>query len=192
MKEEKKPAHEHNVKENAENLTVSRQEYEKLKAEHQELVDLKEKMLRTAADYENSKKRLAREREEFIKYSQESFLREILPVLDNFERAVSHAEECEDPKTRALVTGIELVFKQLSEILKNQGLKRLETVGKTFDPHLHEAVGHIEEEGEEDEILEEVTPGYLLHDRLLRAAKVKVRVHPSPPRRKRRRNHLRV
>ena len=72
-----------------------------------------------------------------------------------------------------------MVLKQLEEVLKAQGLKRLKTVGETFDPHYHEAVGFIQEAGRVDEIVEEVEPGYRLHDRLLRAAKVRVRIQPA-------------
>ena len=76
--------------------------------------------------------------------------------------------------------GVEMVFKQMTEILKGQGLKRLITVGQLFDPHQHEAIAHVQGEGRDSEIVEEIEPGYCLHDRLLRAAKVKVR-HTTLP-----------
>ena len=111
-------------------------------------------------------------------HSQRRFLiRELLPVLDNFERALSHAEETKDSK--GIKAGVQLVYKQLNEALKAQGVKRMKTAGEIFDPHQHEAVGFVDEPGREDEIVEEVEPGYFLHDRLLRAAKVRVR-HPQP------------
>ena len=75
--------------------------------------------------------------------------------------------------------GIRMVQKQLADILKNQGLVRLETKGQIFDPHQHEAVGFVQEAGPEDEIIDEIEPGYKLHDRLLRAAKVRVRIAPQ-------------
>ncbi len=153
------------------NVTLSRQEYEELLRRLKELEDSRDRFLRSAADFENAKKRLARERDEFVKFSQEKLLGELLPVLDNFERALAHAGDSKDP----VVSGIQMVFKQVNEILKSQGLVRLKTVGELFDPARHEIVGFVSGKGREDEIVEEVEPGYFLHDRLLRAAKVRVR-----------------
>ena len=152
-------------------LTLSRKEYDDLLARLKELEDLRDRYVRSAADFENAKKRLARERDEFVKFSQENLLRQLLPVLDNFERALSHAKDSNDP----VVAGIQMVFKQTSEILKNQGLQRIKTVGEQFDPARHEIVSFVAGGGREDEIVEEVEPGYFLYDRLLRAAKVRVR-----------------
>ena len=152
-------------------VTLSRQEYEELLRRLRELEDSRDRFLRGAADFENAKKRLARERDEFVKFSQENLLRDLLPVLDNFERALAHAGVSKDP----LISGILQVFKQMNEIFKNQGLVRLKTVGEIFDPARHEAVAFVPGKGREDEIVDEIEPGYLLHDRLLRAAKVRVR-----------------
>ena len=156
-------------------ITISRKEHEELLAKIAELEASKDRFLRGAADFENAKKRLMRERDEFAKFSQESLLKDILPVLDNFERALSHAGEVKDPAAKNLVAGIQMVFKQFSENLKSHGLVRLKTVGEKFDPHQHEAVGFVHEAGEEDQIVDEAEAGYKLHDRLLRAAKVRVR-----------------
>ncbi len=160
-------------------ITLSRAEYEALFAKVKELEAGKDQFLRAAADFENAKKRLTRERDEIVKFSQENLIRDLLPVLDNLERALSHAGEIKDSAAKGVVAGIQMVFKQLQEVLKGQGLKRLQTVGEKFDPHQHEAVTFLHEEGKEDEIVEEIQPGYFLHQRLLRAAKVKVRVHPQ-------------
>ncbi|MFZ5802219.1 MAG: nucleotide exchange factor GrpE [Candidatus Omnitrophota bacterium] len=162
-----------------EDVVLKQEEHRKLLARIEELEAMKDKMLRTAADYENAKKRLLRERDEFVKFAQENLLREMLPVLDNFERALSHAGEGEDPKVKALVAGIQMVCKQMTEIFRNQGLQRIETVGKPFDPHWHEAVSYQQEEGEEEIILDEIQAGYTLHGKLLRAAKVRVRMRPA-------------
>lgn len=155
---------------------ISAEELEQLRAKVAELEGMRERLLVSAADFENAKKRLAREREEFAKFSQESLLRDMLPVMDNFERALSHASKgtLEGP-AKSVVMGIEMVFKQMTEILKAQGLKRQVTVGQQFDPHLHEAIGYDQSEGKDNEITTEIEPGYMLHDRLLRAAKVRVR-----------------
>ena len=161
----------------SEEVRLPRAEYEQLLNRLKELEGVREKLLLSAADFDNAKKRLARERDEFVRFSQENLIRHLLPVLDNFERALAHAGA--SPASEGLVAGIQLVFKQLAEILKRQGLTRLVTVGQRLDPHRHEVVGHVPQEGPEDEIVEEVEAGYLLHDRLLRAAKVRVRVSPS-------------
>lgn len=165
--------------EKAEVVTLSKEEYQELLARLKELEGLKDRLLRTAADYENSKKRLLKEREEFVKFSQESLLRDLLPILDNFERALAHLEDSSEANLKNIAAGIQMVFKQFREVLKAQGLNHFKTVGETFDPHHHEAVGFVQEAGKEDEIVEEVEPGYRLHDRLLRAAKVRVRIRPA-------------
>lgn len=155
--------------------SVTLGELEQLRAKLAELEGMRDRFLRSAADFENAKKRLAREKEEFVKFSQESLLRDLLPVLDNFERALAHLPANADGQSKAVLTGVQMVFKQMLEILKGQGLKRMQTVGELFDPHKHEAVAYLPGKGREHEIVEEVEPGYFLHDRLLRAAKVRVR-----------------
>ena len=168
-------------------IEVPAQEYEDLKKKVAELEGLREKFLRSAADYENAKKRNAKDKEDFIKFCQERILKDLLPVLDNFERAVGHANTAsakasgyEDLRQNltTVISGVERVRKQLVDILKMYGLKRIETADQMFNPHLHEVVAHVPEEGKEDQIVDELEPGFMLHDRLLRAAKVRVRVSP--------------
>lgn len=167
-----------------ETVNIPRREYEELQAQARELAETRDRLLRTAADFENAKKRLARERDDFVKFSLESFAREILPVLDNMERAAAHADEKGEEKgqasSRGLLTGVQMVIKQFQEILKNQGVKKIPAVGQLFDPHCHEAVGHVAGAGRADEIVDEIEPGYFIHDRLLRAAKVRVRIPIDP------------
>lgn len=163
-----------------ETVHLSRQDYEQLLNQIKELEAMKERLVRSAADYENAKKRLVREREEFVKFSQESILRSLLPVLDNLERAFSHAGTDTSPAFKNLATGIQMVLKQFAEILKSQGLVRIETVGKQFDAHVHESVGYVKEKGRDHEILDEIEAGYFLGEKLLRAAKVRVRVNEDP------------
>lgn len=172
----------------AQEVTLSRQEYDAMNARLQELENMRDKLMRSAADFENAKKRLNREREEFVKFGQESLLRGLLPILDNFERAIAHSSlpaDAEDTSTAArqfknVVAGIEMVQKQLADVLRAQGLVRIKSLGEKFDPHKHEALSYVEEDGNEDEIVAEIEPGYMLHDRLLRAAKVNVRTNPKP------------
>jgi len=169
---------------------VSAQEYEALKKKVEELEGLRQKFLLAAADYENAKKRNSKEKEDFIKFSQERILKDLLPVLDNFDRAVGHANTAnanasgyEDLRQNlnTVISGVERVQKQLADILTRHGLKRIETAGQMFNPHLHEVVAHVPEDGKEDQIVDELETGYTLHDRLLRAAKVRVRVSPQAP-----------
>ena len=169
-------------------IEIPVQEYEDLKKKLEELEGLRQKFLLSAADYENAKKRNARDKEDFIKFSQERILKELIPVLDNFERAVGHATtasanasgyEALRQNLTTVISGVQRVQKQLADILKMHGLKRIETEGQIFNPHFHEAVAHVPEEGKEDQIVDELEPGYMLHDRLLRAAKVRVRVSPQ-------------
>jgi molecular chaperone GrpE len=166
--------------ESSKQVTLSQQDYDALLAKLAELEALREQWIRSAADFDNAKKRLARDREEFLKFGQENMIRNLLPVLDNFHRALDHAgDEKNENNLKSLVTGVQMIFKQMQDLLQSQGLKKLETVGKKFDPHLHEAIGYVHDEGEEDAIVGEVEAGYQLHDRLLRPAKVRVRMVPS-------------
>ena len=162
------------AEEKEEKVALPKSEHEKLLEQAKELEATREKLLRNAADYDNAKKRLVKEREEFVRYSQEKILRDLLPVLDNFERALAHSESL-DPK---LVAGVRLIGKQLLDTLTQQGLKRLESEGQPFDPHVHEAVDEVEEEGPEGIVVQEILPGYILHERVLRPAKVRIRVKP--------------
>lgn len=158
-------------------VTVSKADYDAQLQRLKELEAMKEQLLRSAADFENAKKRLTRERDEFAKFSQESLLRDLLPVLDNFDRALEHTQSLSEAEKRALknvLTGIQMVQKQMLEILKNHGLTKVESIGKPFDPHRHEAVGTVDSDKAADQVAEECEAGYLLHERLLRAAKVKI------------------
>jgi molecular chaperone GrpE len=172
-------------------VQIPREEYEKILAQAQELLRLKDQLLRSAADFDNAKKRLTRERDDFVKYAKESLIQSLLPILDNMERALAHAGKLPSsgipPEIQSVLSGVQMVYKHLLEVLKGQGLKRIHAVGQVFDPHHHEAVAFVEEAGRADEVLEEVEPGYFLNDRLLRAAKVRIRMAPSgsgekPPR----------
>jgi molecular chaperone GrpE len=187
MEDGEKPVPASSSPQGGDKIEVPAQEYEDLKKKVAELEGLREKFLLAAADYENAKKRNAREKEDFIKFSQERILRDLLPALDNFERAVGHANTAsakasgyEDLRQnlKTVISGVERVHKQLIDILKIYGLKRIETADQMFNPHFHEVVAHVPEEGKEDQIVDELEPGFMLHDRLLRAAKVRVRVSP--------------
>ena len=157
----------------AETVSIPKAEYETLLRKLKDLETSQERMLRSAADYENAKKRLAKEKEEYSKYALETFFYELLPVLDNFERALAHKND--HAAGKSVWSGIELTHKQLSEILKSKGLVRIDALKKPFDPHFHEAIAQVESETEpEGTVAEEIAAGYLLHGKVLRPSKVKV------------------
>ncbi len=141
-----------------------------LRAENQELRD---RYLRMRADFENFRKRMEREKAEYYRYALAGILRELLPVVDNFERALSSSEGGGEE----FIRGIELIYKQLMDVLKKEGLQRIEAEGQLFDPNIHEAVAR-EENGEipAHTITDVLQPGYVLQDRLLRPAMVRVAV----------------
>ncbi|WP_088102529.1 nucleotide exchange factor GrpE [Halalkalibacter urbisdiaboli] len=138
-----------------------------------EVADLTNRLLRVQADYDNFRRRSREEKEAAAKYRAQSFIEGLLPVIDNFERALLVNPEQEEAKS--LLKGMEMVYRQLQDTLKNEGVEVIETVGQSFDPHLHQAVMQVEEEGyESNQIVEELQKGYKLKDRVLRPSMVKV------------------
>lgn len=132
-----------------------------------------DQMLREAAETENYKKRVAREKQDAIRYANEALVRDLLPVIDDLERAVEHARGEGD--AGSLRDGIELVLKGCLEALQKHGVTRVTAKGQPFDPEKHEAYAHIEtDEYEANMVMDEVRHGYYLADRLLRASLVSV------------------
>lgn len=130
-----------------------------------------DQMLREAAETENYKKRVAREKQDAIRYANEALVRDLLPVIDDLERAVQHGEG----DAGSLRDGIELVLKGCLEALQKHGVTRVTAKGQPFDPEKHEAYAHIEtDEYEANMVMDEVRHGYYLADRLLRASLVSV------------------
>lgn len=135
---------------------------------------LKDQMLRKQAESDNFRKRILREKEDSIKYGNSNLLLDLITIIDDFERAIKASQESTDITN--FHTGIELIEKQFVSMLdRNWGLKRMVTVGEEFDPQMHEAIG-MEESTEVDKqtVIEDYQSGYVLHDRILRPAKVKV------------------
>jgi molecular chaperone GrpE len=132
----------------------------------------KEKLLRAYADLENYKKRAAREKQEALRLGNEGLLRDLLPVIDNLERAHAHARGVAGAE--AIAEGITLVHRGLLETLERHGVRPVEARGTAFDPKLHEAIGHVESEHPANTVVDEHQRGYALHDRLLRPALVTV------------------
>jgi len=138
-----------------------------------ELSETQERVLRTAADAENFKKRLQREKEEQTRYANESFMRELLPVIDNLERALEHSEPGADQG--GLQEGLNMTLKGFLDTLTRFGCTPVEAAGKTFDPNFHEAVSQEESaDHEPNTVLRELQKGYMLKERLLRPAMVLV------------------
>ena len=155
-------------------IEIGRSEYEELLRKADEFSQLQDRLLRSAADFDNARKRLAKERDEFVKFSLEDIIQDLLPVLDHFELALAHLRG-EDEKTKSIRSGFLLIQKQLMQILTGRGLNRVETSGKIFDPHIHESVEHfVSSDHPEGAIIEEVLAGYELNGKLLRPAKVKI------------------
>lgn len=153
-----------------------------LEAAREEARQANERWVRERADGENLKKRAARERVEEVRAATASLMRDLLPVVDNLERAVQAAQG--GGNGQPLVEGVSLVLKNLTDVLARHGVTRVESTGARFDPSHHEAVAHVESaEHEPNAVIEEHQPGYRHHDRLLRPALVTVSKGPSgrPP-----------
>jgi molecular chaperone GrpE len=143
------------------------QEQEEEQEQEQEVVD--DRLLRLAADFDNYKKRAARERAEYVALANERLLKELLPILDDLERALNSAEEHEAAQ---LEEGVRLVHRSLASLLERQGVKEIATEGK-FDPHVHEALlAQPSDEAEQGDVLDVIQKGYTLGDRVVRPARV--------------------
>ena len=167
---------EKNIMENSKNED-SQRELDDLEAElaqkEEELADCKDKMLRLAAELENFKKRVEREKLEHMKFALEEFAKELLPFLDNLERAVAMAKETNDMEK--MIEGIELTLSGYLKTLEKFGLKTFVAEGQRFDPNYHEALSVEENPDVEDNIvLKEFLRGYTLHDKVIRPALVVV------------------
>jgi len=148
-------------------------EVQKLKAERDTLLD---RLARLQAEFENARKRAAREQQEFREFAVADAIKAILPVLDSFDRALQVAPAAQSD----LRSGIELIHKQLHDALQKLGVRPVAAKGEQFDPHVHEAVEMVDTaEADDHEILDELQRGYKLKERLLRPAMVKVARNPK-------------
>ena len=151
---------------------VNRAEYEQLKAERDQLVD---RLARLQAEFENARKRAERERQEYRDYAAAAVVEQFLPVLDNFELALKSQGTPEQ-----LRAGVELIVKQMEEVLRQMQVTAVPAVGEAFNPHHHEALGSVERHDLPDQqITEEVRRGYKIRERLLRPAMVRVVSNPK-------------
>jgi molecular chaperone GrpE len=158
-------------------LIASRAELKRVQAEVDELRD---KLARRQADFENFRKRLERERSETYNRAAADLVAKLLPVLDNLRRALdteASLEATESDEFRHFLSGVDLIYKQLSGVLETLGVKPVPAVGEPFDPHVHEAVVTEEtDQFEPDTVMQEIVRGYRMGDKLLRPALVKVAV----------------
>lgn len=144
------------------------QQIEKLTAD---LKEKEERVLRLQADFENFRRRTAKEKEELSAVVTQGILKDMLPLLDNFERAM--AAEAKDGE--AFQKGVEMIFTQFGEVLKKNGLEKIETDGQKFDPNFHQAVMRVQnEELEDDDIAQELQKGYMVKGRVIRPSMVQV------------------
>jgi molecular chaperone GrpE len=151
---------------------------EALEAKTREVEEHRDRYLRAAAEFDNARKRAAREREEYTRYANESLLRELLPVLDNFERALQAARG--EPAAAAVAAGVELIQRELLRVLEKFGVTSFTSVGQPFDPERHEAIGRVPAQGRpEGTVADETARGYLLNGRVLRPAMVTVASSPD-------------
>ena len=154
----------------AEALAKLQAEYEAYKAEAEARHD---QMLRTIAEFDNSRKRTEREKEESLKYALESFVKELIPTVDSIERAIQSTKESQD--FAALAEGVEMIYKGILSTLEKRGVTPIEAVNEPFDPTQHEAVMHVEsEEVPENRVIEEWQKGYMLNNRVIRPSMVSV------------------
>jgi len=170
-KGEEKPTEEAVEKEAEEGTPSLEEELAAAREESKKNWDL---YLRERADLENFRKRSQREKEDLARFANENVLREILPVLDNLDRAVSHVRQSE-ADAGALLEGVEMTLNQLHKVLEKFGAVPFESVGTPFDPARHEAMGQVESaEHPPNTVVQEMQKGYLLNDRLLRPALVMI------------------
>jgi len=145
----------------------------RLEEKEKQAMETFDRLLRTASDFENYKKKIARENESLIRFANEELIRDILPFIDNLERTLEHSEKTKD--SGSLLAGVRLTCDQVLRTLREYGLSPVQSLGGPFDPAVHEAMMTVEtNEVDANQVVEEFTRGYLLHDRLIRAAKVSV------------------
>jgi molecular chaperone GrpE len=156
-----------------EKVEIPVSELEDLKARAAERDEYECRWMKVHADYENTRKRLEKEKSDYMRFANEGLVAQLFPIVDNFDMALAAMENATDKE--AVMDGIKLVQKAFHRILDDNGVTRIEARGKEFDPNLHEAVVMEDTTCMPDNtVIEEIRPGYLLNDRLLRPAQVKV------------------
>jgi molecular chaperone GrpE len=159
--------------------TVTAEQLRELKERAAKADEHWERLLRTTADFDNFKKRAAREKQEAIKYGNESLLEKLLPVLEHLEMALAAAQAPGSEAGQSLQAGVSMICQQFKNVLAEAGLEELDALGKQFDPNLHEALSQQEtREVPEGQVVQQLRKGYKLRDRLMRPASVIVAKQP--------------
>ncbi|WP_425320423.1 nucleotide exchange factor GrpE [Paenibacillus campinasensis] len=166
---EQEPAADSEATETAGN-NAAQEEIERLQ---NELSETQQRALRAQADFDNFRRRTQKEKEELAKYASSKLIQELLPVIDNFERALQASGD--NPEFESFSKGVNMIFRQMEQILAAEGLTAMNSVGQPFNPEFHQAIMQVEsDEHEEGIVVEEVQKGYMLKDKVLRPAMVKV------------------
>jgi len=157
-----------------ETVVILKEEFDRLTAEAQKAKEYWDRLLRQQADFDNTRKRLDKEKQDFVKFANEELIFELLTVLDDLERTVELAQEKHEDLS-AFLKGVEMILAHLYDLLKKFGVKPIDAQGKIFDPHFHEALMQVENKDlPEHTVVEELQKGYLLNDRVIRTTKAKV------------------
>ncbi|MDB6032683.1 MAG: GrpE protein [Verrucomicrobiales bacterium] len=158
----------------------SPEELAQLRSQAAKARELQDMLLRTAAEFDNYKKRIAREKQEAAKYVNEPILQKLIPVLDNFEMAFAASGSNQNVSVQSLQTGVNMILSQLKSVLSETGLEGIDAVGQKFDPNIHEALSQQETaDVPEGQVVQQLRRGYKLRDRLLRPAAVVVSKSPE-------------
>lgn len=159
---------------------LSAQEIAELKAQAAKGKENWDLLLRTTADFENFKKRAAREKQDAMKFANESLLQKLVPILDNFDMAIAAATSAKGGPAQSLQTGVNMILTQFRGALAETGLEEIDATGKVFDPNFHEAVSQQETtDVPEGQVVQQLRKGYKLRERLIRPATVIVAKAPS-------------
>ncbi|HPM42269.1 MAG TPA: nucleotide exchange factor GrpE [Candidatus Omnitrophota bacterium] len=156
-------------------VSIPKKELDELRAKAAERDNFHDKYMRAHAEFENARRRIEKDKADFVKYANDSLIAEFLPVFDNMELAEKHIKEAKDFK--AVREGVDMIQLQMQKLLKDIGVERIKTLGEKFDPHQHEAleVEETEDKDKEDGLVTgELKPGYKFNGRLLRPASVKI------------------
>ena len=160
--------------------TVTAEQFDDLKDRAAKADENWQRLLRTTADFDNFKKRAAREKQDAIKFANEPLLQKLILVLDNFDMALAAAQNSQAASVESMQTGINMIHQQLKNALLEAGLEEVDATGKPFDPNFHEAVSQKETADVPDgQVVQQLRKGYKLRDRLLRPAGVVVAKHPA-------------
>jgi molecular chaperone GrpE len=160
--------------------TVTPEQFEELKQRAAKADEHWERLLRATADFDNFRKRAARERQESIRFANEALLEKLIPVMDNFDMALAATQNAQGEATQSLQTGINMIYQQFRQALTDSGLEEIDATAKPFDPNLHEAVSQIDKaDVPEGQVVQQLRKGYKLRERLIRPATVIIAKKPS-------------